>query len=196
MSKRGFFTKVDNHLLRSELIKPHELAVYLNIRSRQGNKLTAWPSHSTIARETSMSVSKVKSCIKSLEAMGLLSVKHRYITPGRMTSNEYRSEGFLNRFPKTDPQASESYKEDSVKEYSSANSSTASNKRSWRHLDPEKRATIKQLEYLEDLVLEFGDPEGLFNGDGQIEWNAMNQVEADRWIELYYIHKSRSELYG
>lgn len=196
MSKKGFFTKVDNDLLRSGAIKPHELAVYLNLRSRQGNKISSWPSHATIARETSMSESKVKACIKWLEKNGLLSKRHRYSSPGRWTSNEYEVAISIDRLLLTHPQSPQAYKEDSNQEYSSSNSSMASNKKNWGFLDPQKPATEKQLAYLADLVTEHGDPEGLFNGEGSIVWDNLSQTEANSWIEMYWVHQNRNDYFS
>lgn len=194
MTKHGYFTKVDNELLRSGVIKPHELAVYLNIKSRQGNKNSAWPSHSTIARETSMSISKVKACIKQLEEQGLLKVRNRSISPGRMTSNEYVAANFMNSVTEGYPQSPEDYKEDSNQEYSNTKSSNPSNKRDWSHLKAEKRATARQIAYLDDLVSNYGEPAELFQGAGEIDWGTMSQTEADSWIEMYYLHSQRIDM--
>lgn len=194
MTKHGYFTKVENELLRSGFIKPHELAVYLNIKSRQGNKKSAWPSHSTIARETSMSVSKVKACIKKLDEQGLLKVRNRSISPGRMTSNEYFAANFLNGVKVPQPQPPEGYKEDSNQEYSSTKSSNTSNKRDWSGLKPEKQATSRQIAYLDDLVSNYGEPAELFQGTGDIDWGTLSQTEADSWIEMYYVHSKRIEM--
>lgn len=57
-TKNKYFVMISNDLVRSGKFPPYELAVYLNLKSRRGNKQSAYPSHATIAKETAMSVTR------------------------------------------------------------------------------------------------------------------------------------------
>lgn len=183
----GFFTMLDNELVRSGLLKPHELAVYANLKSRKGNKRTAWPSHSTIAKETSMSQSTVKTCIKELQSLGLIEVSHRYLGPGKQTSNEYRIFDKSRGLRATGRWSHCDYEEYSLKNDSNTKSSTKSNKRKWEYLKPGAPATEKQKTYILDLQDMTGgyDYIHLFPELSDIE--ALDQVQADQLIELLYV---------
>lgn len=67
------FIPVDYDIF-GEVLTPHERSVYLELKKFQGTNNCAYPSHRTLARLCSISVSSVKRAINSLVALGLLKV--------------------------------------------------------------------------------------------------------------------------
>ena len=53
-------------------------------------KLTAWPSHNSIAKRTGLSISSVRRAIKCLSDHGLLSYTNRYDKKGHNLTNLYQ----------------------------------------------------------------------------------------------------------
>ena len=53
-------------------------------------KLTAWPSHNSIAKKTGLSISSVRRAIKCLSDHGLLSYTNRYDKKGHNLTNLYQ----------------------------------------------------------------------------------------------------------
>jgi DNA-binding MarR family transcriptional regulator len=190
-SKNKHFVMISNDMVRSGKIPPHELVVYINLKSRKGNKQSAWPSHSRIAKETAMSVSKVKLCIRHLQELGYINVSPQFNGPGKQTSNMYLIFDTPTRSKKSAPGAPRGYEEDSFEEDSNTNSPKNLDERKWRHLSKEKPITAKQFEYIHILHEESGhleddgclpDPEDL----GEID-----QVRANEYIEELWVQNDR-----
>jgi hypothetical protein len=200
-TKNKHFVMISNDLVRSGKFRPHELAVYINLKSRKGPKQCAWPSHSRIAKETAMSVTKVKLCIRHLEELGYLKVTHQFIGPGRQTSNNYVIFDTPTRFMKTAPGARRVYKEDSLEEDSleedtNTNSPKNLGERTWKHLKEGKPATEKQIEYILILHEELGHLED----DGCLpeleDLYEIDQIQANEYIEDFWVQKDREERFG
>lgn len=195
-NNKGFFTIIYNDLVRSGQIKPHALAVYANLKSRKGNNLSAFPSHATIARETCMSTSQVKKCIKQLEDLGLVVVKHRYLGPGKQTSNDYLIFDKSAQLGKVNRQPHRDYEEDSFAEESIRKSSTKSNKRSWRFLKAGSPATESQLSYIADLQEQTGGFDYIETYPELSELDNLDQVQANELIQHLYIQKEKDERFN
>lgn len=195
-TKNKYFVMISNDLVRSGKFPPHELAVYLNLKSRKGNKQSAHPSHATIAKETAMSVTKVKLCIRHLEELGYLKVTPQYIGPGKQTSNNYVIFDTPTRYKKSAPGARRGYEEDSLEEDTNTNSPKNLGERTWRHLKEGKPATEKQIEYILILHEELGHLED----DGCLpeleDLNEINQIQANEYIEDFWVQKDREERFG
>lgn len=183
---KGFFTMIDNDLVRSGRLKPYELAVYANLKSRKGNKQSAHPSHATIARETCMSLSKVKQCIKQLEELGLIVVNHRFLGPGKQTSNEYLIFDKLPGPGKATRRSQGGYEEYSMHENSKTNSSTKSNRSTWKHLKSGVPATDKQMSYLLDLYFQAGGLQDIDLYPELSDMSILDQVQAGKLIDLLF----------
>jgi hypothetical protein len=192
-SKNKYFVMISNDLVRSGKFNPYELAVYLNIKSRKGNKESAWPSHSRIAEETAMSVTKVKQCIRHLEDLGYLRVYPQYTGPGRQTSNKYLIFDTPTRSKKSAPGAPHGYEEESFEEDSNTNSPKNLDERKWRHLSKEKPITAKQFEYIHILHEESGH----WDDDGCLpepeDLGEIDQVRADEYIKELWVQNDRAE---
>jgi DNA-binding MarR family transcriptional regulator len=196
MKNPGYFTILDNEILRSGILKPHDLAVYANIKSRQGNKSTAWPSLTRIAMETSMSVSGVKIALKRLSVLGLVVVRPKFGPDGKRGTNVYRVTPYFRGHLVTVDKLPSDYKEDSLQEETMKNSSAKPSRRDWRFLNPNLPATHEQLDYLYDLIDEHGEPEEIFDESDKMQYEDLNQVEADGWIKKYYAYQKRQDLCG
>lgn len=184
---------IDNDLVRSGLLSPYELAVYVNLLSRKGNKNTAWPAHALIAKDTSMSPSKVKLCIKQLQAYGLIAVNHRYLGPGKQTSNEYQVFNKSNQLGLGNRQPHRDYEEDSFAEESMRKSSTKSNKSSWRFINAGAPATESQLSFIKDLQEKTGDFEFIDNYPELAELSNLHQGQAHELIQHLWIQLDRQQ---
>jgi GntR family transcriptional regulator len=170
------FTMALPWVCRGGILTPNQKAVYINLLDRQGANNHAWPSHATIARETCMSRSSVKRAIKDLEAMKLVRIRGRLGDDGKRTSNSYEVAKYPPGSVRTTPQFSQSYKEDSVQEDSSLNSSSARSKRSWENVSDEHRPSDKQLDHLTELI---------------VENEGVSEAEAKAWVATMGIETSR-----
>jgi hypothetical protein len=192
-TKNKYFVMISNDMVRSGKIPPHELVVYINLKSRKGNKQSAYPSHATIAKETAMSVTKVKQCIRHLVELGYLKVTPQFIGPGKQTSNDYLIFDTPTRHKKTAPGARRDYEEDSLEEDSNTNSPKDLDERKWRHLSKEKPITAKQFEYIHILHEESGHLED----DGCLpepeDLGEIDQVRADEYIKELWVENDRAE---
>jgi DNA-binding transcriptional MocR family regulator len=198
-AKSKHFVMISNDMVRSGKIPPHELVVYLNLKSRKGNKQSAWPSHSRIAKETAMSVSKVKLCIRHLQALGYIRVSPQFAGPGKQTSNLYHIFDTPSSRAKTTPGARRDYKEDSLEEDSNTNSPKETlgvSKSKWRHLKDGKPATEKQLAFLRGLLQESGLDEDDFYRYKSERLDELDQVQAAFYIRELWVEKFREDLYG
>lgn len=195
-TKNKHFVMISNDLVRSGKFPPYELAVYINLKSRKGPKQSAWPSHSRIAKETAMSVTKVKKCIRHLEELGYLKVTPQFIAPGKQTSNNYVIFDTPTRSKKAAPRARRVYKEDSLKEDTNKNSPKNLGERTWKYLKEGIPATDKQIEYILILHKELGHSED----DGCLpdleDLYEVDQVQANEFIEELWIQKDRDERFG
>jgi DNA-binding transcriptional MocR family regulator len=197
-TKNKYFVMISNDLVRSGKFRPYELAVYLNLKSRKGPKQSAWPSHSRIAKETAMSVTKVKQCIRHLEELGYLRVTPQFTGPGKQTSNMYVIFDTPSRLKRPARGARRAYKEDSFKEDSTTNSpkELGVSKNKWRHLIKGRPATVNQLDYLRGLLNQAGLNENDFYSYESKHLDELDQVEVAFYIQQQWVDKYRKDLYG
>ncbi|MBF4595365.1 helix-turn-helix domain-containing protein [Curtobacterium flaccumfaciens] len=71
------FQKLPHWFMRDYPMDPHERLVYLTLRSHTDKHGVAWPSRSTLAKESGLSETTVKNRLKALEAHGLIRVTIR-----------------------------------------------------------------------------------------------------------------------
>lgn len=64
--------------------------VYLALSSRAGETGSSWPSHATLARESSCSVSSAKRALRELRAIGVVTWSERTRDDSGQTSNLYQ----------------------------------------------------------------------------------------------------------
>ena len=198
--KKGFFTQVQNQLIRSPKLNVHEKMIYIYLLSRQGNKKDSWPGHKRIASDLGISQSTVKKYLKSLEDFGLIDIKPQFYKNARGTNRYIAKISSPKLFVtpdlssiETDPGSSGGYKEysgkeDSYEEDSYLNTSSQMRKRkSWEYLDPDKPMTDSQKEYFIDLMTKTGD----YNWEEALEqlnsYGDMSQVDGHDAIRENFI---------
>lgn len=86
----GGFASIPRWLQRSQAVSWRAKLVYLALSSRVGETGAAWPSHATIAAESSCSVTSVKRALAELRDLGVVSWSGRTRDDAGATSNVYR----------------------------------------------------------------------------------------------------------
>jgi len=82
---------VQNQAWKVEGLKPSTKFVLIALCDYANKqKLTAWPSHNSIAKKTGLSISSVQRAIKCLRCHGLLSYRNRYDEKGQKLTNLYQ----------------------------------------------------------------------------------------------------------
>lgn len=84
------FAVIPRWLLYSETLSSAAKITYAVLSSHVDATGSCWPSHATLARETSLSSSSVKRALAELKAAGIVSWETRQIDSGATSSNRYR----------------------------------------------------------------------------------------------------------
>ncbi len=89
-TKQRPFLILYHDLLDSELLdNPYEKLVYIYLKKHCNSENTCFPTLQTLAKETKISVSKIKTTIKELEKKGVITKKNRTREDGGKNSNLY-----------------------------------------------------------------------------------------------------------
>ncbi|BAU99982.1 helix-turn-helix domain-containing protein [Aurantimicrobium minutum] len=200
--KNTNFTMVPNAFIRSPHLDPYEKTIWIYLKSRQGVNATSWPSHQTISKETSIGKSTVKRKINNLIEKGLLQSTQRFVGH-EQTTNTYTvlfmPDEFLDsspRFIASPPEFTSSYKEDTSQEDTFNNTPFTTGEKSWTNLQPERKITEKQREYLRDLIAESEDCSTNEADEYIDELMPLSQVEANELISEYWVELRKNNVYG
>lgn len=99
----GHFTLIPNWIIRESDLTRNELLVYIALLSRADRVGVTWPSVPTIAKDSRLSVSSVKSTVKMLEARGLIQRTMRPRQDKNNDTNVYRVASAEPREPLANP---------------------------------------------------------------------------------------------
>lgn len=86
----GNFTIVLNEYITDKGLDCYEFRVLCYLLKLADGESTCYPSHSNIARETSMGITKVKKSIKKLMDKKYITLTHRLNKNGGKSSNLYK----------------------------------------------------------------------------------------------------------
>jgi hypothetical protein len=192
---RAGFAMIPNSLARCGKLTPKAMAVYLCLKSHAGTSNRTWLAHKTISKESNVSETAVKSALRELNSLGLVTWKKRIRpTDGRQTTNDYLlhdSDSILGRLFPPGPQASETYQVEEPIEEELLNSSSKGRARVRNIPSADKPASDKQIELLRSLFIELNSD--LESNIKTEELDRMSCLAADEWINELKREKWKAE---
>lgn len=192
------FAMIPNSLARCGKLTPKAMVIFLCLKSHAGTSNRTWLNHKTISRESNISLSAVKTGLKELRDLGLVTWKGQIrLSDGRQTSNKYflrDDQTVLSSLYTPTHQFSESYQIEEPIEEKLLNSSSKGRARVRNVPSKEMPATDKQFELLSTLFEELGsDLESNLDSE---EIDQLSRYDADVLINELKTEKWKEEAYG
>ncbi len=192
------FAMIPNTLARCGKLTPKAMAIFLCLKSHAGTSNRTWLNHKTISRESNVSLSAVKTGLKELRSLGLVTWKGQVRkSDGRQTSNNYvlrDDQTVLTSLLTPTHQLLESHQVEEPIEEKLLNSSSKGRARVRNVPSKEIPASDKQLELLSTLFEELGsDLEANLNTQ---DIDQLSRYEADVLINELKTEKWKEERYG